>query len=201
MNSNAIGSISNVRIIENFIPDDVLKKWQQYAGEAEYSRGTFASHTDSFFLYELDEYIKKIEEIASYIFGVPLNRYDGNGLLNKWSIGDSLVVHTDAPTEFEQFIGKSVEYPPSPILYSSIVYLNNDYQGGDIYFTGHNMSISPPAGSLLLFPSTSMYPHEVREITLGNRYTFTLFLSNLNIINMFGRLFSIVEQIHIDKVD
>lgn len=201
MNSNAIGSISNVHIIENFIPDDVLKKWQQYAGEADYSRGTFASHADSSFLCKLDEYIKKIEELASYIFGVPLNGYDGNGSLNKWSVGDSLVLHIDAPTEFEQFVGKSEEYPPSPILYSSIIYLNNNYQGGDIYFTRHNMPISPPAGSLLLFPSNSMYPHEVREITFGNRYTFTLFLSNPNIINMFSRLFSIVEQIHNDKVD
>ena len=198
MSSNAIGSISNVRIIENFIPEDVLEKWQQYADEADYTRGSFALHADSSFLSELNEYVKKIEEIASYIFGVPLNRYDGNGVLNKWSIGDSLVVHIDAPTEFEQFIGKSVEYPPSPILYSSIVYLNNNYQGGDIYFTSHEMSI---AGSLLLFPSNSMYPHEVREITFGNRYTLTLFLSNLNIINMFRRLFSMVEQIHIDKVE
>lgn len=201
MTSMGIGSISNVRIVENFIRGDVLKQWQQYASEAEYSRGAFASHADSSSLCEFDEYIKKIEETASYVFGVPLNRYDGNGLLNKWSIGDSLVVHTDAPTEFEQFIGKGVEYPPSPILYSSIVYLNNDYQGGDIYFTGHNMSFSPPAGSLLLFPSTSMYPHEVRKITLGDRYTFTLFLSNPDIIKMFGRLYSIAEQLHTSKVD
>jgi hypothetical protein len=79
------------------------------------------------------------------------------------------------------------------------VYLNDDYTGGDIHFTGHNVTISPSAGSLLLFPATSMYPHEVKEITLGNRYTFTLFLSNPDIINMFRRLFLIAEQAHSEK--
>ena len=197
--TSSVGSISNVRLIEDFIPYDVLVKWQSYAMSAQYSRGSFVSHADSSFLYEFNDNVKEIEETASYIFGVPLERYDGNGLLNKWSTGDSLVKHTDAPTNFEQFIGKNIKDPPSAILYSSIVYLNDDYKGGDIHFTGHNVTISPAAGSLLLFPATSMYPHEVREITLGNRYTFTLFLSNPDIINMFRRLFSIAEQAHNEK--
>jgi predicted 2-oxoglutarate/Fe(II)-dependent dioxygenase YbiX len=170
-----------------------------YASKAKYARGDFVSHADSSFLYEFNNYTKEIEETASYLFGVPLAKYDGNGLLNKWSVGDSLVKHVDAPTGFEQFLGKNIKDPPSAILYSSIVYLNDDYKGGDIHFTGHNVTVSPTAGSLLLFPATSMYPHEVKEITLGNRYTFTLFLSNPDIINMFRRLFSIAEQAHNEK--
>jgi predicted 2-oxoglutarate/Fe(II)-dependent dioxygenase YbiX len=197
--TNSIGSISNVHVIEDFISCDVLSKWQTYASRAKYSRGAFTSHANSSSLYNLDEHVKEIEDTASYVFGIPLNRYDGNGLLNKWSAGDSLVKHVDAPTDFEQFVGKNIKDPPSAILYSSIVYLNDDYKGGDIHFTGHNVTISPTAGSLLLFPATTMYPHEVREITLGNRYTFTLFLSNPDIMNMFRRLFSIAEQAHNEK--
>lgn len=197
--TNSIGSISNIHVIEDFLSYDGLAEWQAYASKAKYSKGSFVSHADSSFLYEFNSYAKEIEETASYLFGVPLARYDGNGLLNKWSVGDSLVKHVDAPTDFEQFIGKNVEDPPSAILYSSIIYLNDDYKGGDIHFTGHNVTISPTAGSLLLFPATTMYPHEVKEITLGNRYTFTLFLSNPDIMNMFRRLFSIAEQMHDEK--
>lgn len=197
--TNSIGSVSNIHVIENFISYDALVEWQMYASSARYARGAFVSHADSSSLYEFSNYTKEIEETASYLFGVPLAKYDGNGLLNKWSVGDSLVKHIDAPTDFEQFLGKNIKDPPSAILYSSIVYLNDDYKGGDIHFTGHNITISPSAGSLLLFPATTMYPHEVKEITLGNRYTFTLFLSNPDIMNMFRRLFSIAEQTHDEK--
>lgn len=191
---DSIGSFLNVHVLENFLPADTCAQWEQYAQQADYRKGTFAAHADSSFLYQFNDYVKEIERIASYTFGVPLARYDGNGLLNKWSAGDLLAKHTDAPTDFEQFIGKHVEDPPSAILYSSIVYINDDYNGGDIYFTGHDRAISPRAGSLLLFPATSMYPHEVTKVTSGNRYTFTLFLSNPDIMNMFRRLFAIADQ-------
>ena len=198
-NPSQVGSISNVHVIEDFVQGEVLEQWRQDSSRAEYSRGMFTSHADSSSLLNFNEYVREIEDTASYVFGVPLTRYDGNGLLNKWSVGDSLAKHIDAPTDFEQFLGKNIKDPPSAILYSSIVYLNDDYKGGDIHFTGHNVTISPSAGSLLLFPATSMYPHEVKEITLGNRYTFTLFLSNPDIINMFRRLFLIAEQAHSEK--
>lgn len=191
---NKFGTFSNVHLIENFINCEDLDSWQHYARNEKYSRGSFASHGESSGLCGFNDYVKKIEEKASYIFGVPLERYDEDGLLNKWSVGDRLERHIDAPTDFEKFIGKGIVYPPSVILYSSIIYINNDYEGGSIHFYGHNKYIYPTAGSLLLFPSTKMYPHEVMEVTHGTRYTLSLFLSNPGITNLFARLFKMVEQ-------
>lgn len=188
------GAYSNVHFIENFIDSEDLTRWQHYACSEEYSRGSFASHGESSGLYRFNDYVKKIEERASYVFGVPLERYDEDGLLNKWSVGDHLEGHVDAPTDFERFIGKGITYPPSVILYSSIIYINDDYEGGSIHFYGHDKYIRPTSGSLLLFPSTNMYPHEVMEVTSGTRYTLSLFLSNPGITNLFGRLFKMVEQ-------
>ena len=188
------GTFSNVHLIENFVNSDDLKRWGHYAENEQYVKGSFASHGESSGLHAFNDYVRKIEEKASYIFGVPLERYDEDGLLNKWSAGDYLGRHVDAPNDFEKFIGKNVVYPPSVILYSSIIYINDDYEGGSIHFYGHNKYIRPTAGSLLLFPSTKMYPHEVTEITSGTRYTLSLFLSNPGIVNIFERWFKMVEE-------
>ena len=192
--ANEFGSFSNVHLIENFVNGNDLAIWQHYANNEQYSRGSFASHGESSGLHGFNDYVGRIEEKASYIFGVPLERYDEDGLLNKWSAGDFLSRHVDAPNDFEKFIGKNMVYPPSVILYSSIIYINDDYEGGSIHFYGHDKYIRPTAGSLLLFPSTKMYPHEVTEITSGTRYTLSLFLSNPGIVDIFERLFKMVEE-------
>jgi predicted 2-oxoglutarate/Fe(II)-dependent dioxygenase YbiX len=57
----------------------------------------------------------------------------------------------------------------------------------------HGVSIKPKAGTLILFPSTELYPHEVTAITSGGRYTITLFLSNKGMIDMFNRLYKVAS--------
>ena len=54
---------------------------------------------------------------------------------------------------------------------ATIVYLNDDYAGGDIYFPEYDISIKPEAGDLVSFPDTPNFVHGVRPITSGIRYT------------------------------
>lgn len=49
--------------------------------------------------------------------------------------------------------------------------LNDNYEGGD-FLMWEKERISIPAGSVLVFPSNFMYPHEVTRITTGSRYSF-----------------------------
>ena len=53
---------------------------------------------------------------------------------------------------------------------SCVMYLNNDYKGGDIVFDHAKVTVSPEAGSIVFFPSNFVYVHEVMEITEGTRY-------------------------------
>jgi hypothetical protein len=62
--------------------------------------------------------------------------------------------------------------------YATILYLNDNYGGGEIYFPQHEIEISPQAGSLLLFEGSHEYLHGVKEITFGNRYTILAFWDN-----------------------
>lgn len=57
-----------------------------------------------------------------------------------------------------------------PIL-SILGALNDDYEGGELLFwDGERIELK--AGSVMVFPSNFMYPHEVREVTRGTRYSF-----------------------------
>jgi len=57
----------------------------------------------------------------------------------------------------------------SPVL-SVVLYLNDDYDGGDLYFPNQNISIKPSAGSLVAFPSIEPYYHQSNIVTRGIKY-------------------------------
>ncbi len=56
--------------------------------------------------------------------------------------------------------------------FSSILYLNDDYEGGETYFPGHGIRIKPTAGALVVFGAGAEYVHGVSRVTKGLRYTY-----------------------------
>ena len=57
-----------------------------------------------------------------------------------------------------------------PIL-SIVGSLNNDYEGGELVFWTDKV-VELKAGEIMIFPSNFLYPHEVRMVTKGTRYSF-----------------------------
>lgn len=57
--------------------------------------------------------------------------------------------------------------------YSSILMLNNDYEGGHLCFEldGKEIQIDNKPGYLVIWPSNFMYPHAVKPLTKGVRYS------------------------------
>ena len=53
--------------------------------------------------------------------------------------------------------------------WASVIYLNDDYEGGEIYFPDIGLSHKPAAGTLLCFEGSLR--HGVRAVTRGLRYT------------------------------
>jgi len=49
--------------------------------------------------------------------------------------------------------------------------LNDDYEGGELIMW-EDQEIELKRGSLLIFPSNFMYPHEVKPVTKGSRYSY-----------------------------
>jgi hypothetical protein len=59
---------------------------------------------------------------------------------------------------------------------SLVGYLNDDYEGGELYFRLQNLNIKPKAGDLYIFPSTYMYPHQAKVVKSGTKYSLVTML-------------------------
>jgi hypothetical protein len=58
---------------------------------------------------------------------------------------------------------------------SVVVYLNDDYEGGEIWFPRMNsLSIKPKAGDIVVFPSTYIYEHASQDMISGVKYSVVI---------------------------
>ncbi len=83
----------------------------------------------------------------------------------KYSEGEEYKQHFDGLTQS----GRSI---------SAIVYLNNDYEGGEIEFPHFGVKIKPQPGMLILFPSNFAYSHIAHPITKGTKYALVTWLKD-----------------------
>jgi len=63
---------------------------------------------------------------------------------------------------------------------SAIVYLNNEYSGGEIEFVNFGVKIKPEPGMLLLFPSNYAYRHIAHPVTDGTKYSIVTWIKDRN---------------------
>jgi predicted 2-oxoglutarate/Fe(II)-dependent dioxygenase YbiX len=64
---------------------------------------------------------------------------------------------------------------------SVLLYLNDNYEGGEIEFRHSNIKIKPEPGSVLFFPSNFLYVHEVYPVTKGPRYALPNWYHNVSL--------------------
>lgn len=81
----------------------------------------------------------------------------------RYSGGQGYKAHYDGTTG----MGRSV---------SAIVYLNNDYVGGEVEFVKFGVKIKPEPGMLLLFPSNYAYTHIAHPVTEGTKYALVTWI-------------------------
>jgi hypothetical protein len=66
------------------------------------------------------------------------------------------------------------EYPG--IEYGVIIYLNDDFEGGELFYPNLNYLYKPKSGDIVIHPATEEYTHEVYPVVSGERYTLTTFV-------------------------
>ena len=54
---------------------------------------------------------------------------------------------------------------------SSVVYLNDDYEGGELSFYKLDLKFKPSYGDIIMFPSTYIYAHASLPVTSGVKYS------------------------------
>ena len=62
--------------------------------------------------------------------------------------------------------------------FSAVLYLNDNYEGGEIYFPVINESIKPTTGQFVAFRSGRRHMHGVRNVTGGLRYTMAAWFTD-----------------------
>lgn len=64
---------------------------------------------------------------------------------------------------------------------SAIVYLNDDYEGGEVEFVNFGIKIKPEPGMLFLFPSNYAYRHVAHPVTGGTKYAIVTWIKDRQI--------------------
>lgn len=54
-----------------------------------------------------------------------------------------------------------------------VVYLNDDYSNGEIYFQFFDIAVKPKPGDIMIYPSSWQYTHGVEPV-IGNRYALVI---------------------------
>jgi predicted 2-oxoglutarate/Fe(II)-dependent dioxygenase YbiX len=83
---------------------------------------------------------------------------DSGYVFLEYKTGGFYTQHTDNYTIFPRAISCSLN-------------LNDDYTGGEFGFFDNTVSYSLGKGDVIMFPSNFMYPHEIRPVLSGTRYS------------------------------
>jgi len=98
-----------------------------------------------------------------------------------YPVGVGFVPHHDQVTPIEMKRGETNSQPVVGGDYTIILFCSapGDYDGGELYFPEYGWEYKPPAGSIVVYPTTTDYVHGVKPITRGVRHTVVCRMFNL----------------------
>lgn len=91
----------------------------------------------------------------------------------RWLPGQYQMPHADKELHEGPDAGTPNDFPWYDI--AGLFYINDDYEGGELYFPNQNIKFKPKAGAAYFFPGDMNYIHGVTEIKSGIRYTVPFF--------------------------
>lgn len=112
-------------------------------------------------------YLNRLKKQIEEKFNVVVKKADPSIVI--WRPGDNQPPHADK----EEPDGSPNRSPFYDL--SSLIYINDDYDGGEIFFPQHDIEINPSAGDAVFFPGDKFYLHGVNEIKNNNRFTIPVF--------------------------
>lgn len=166
---------SNIVIIENFISNEHLSILREYCLSIKEWYPQREDGIDSLSSYKemknnapalygiMFDYMKQVREKIEFKFGRNLEPAEPG--IRRWIPGEDTHLHAD---------GETADGRPTYnyiVDYGSIIYINDEYEGGELCFPRYGLKFKPKAGTLVFFPSNNRYAHAVTEVKSGLRFT------------------------------
>lgn len=189
-------SVNNIQARENFMTKNELNGLRQFASniktwditethynedgtiiyESEYwkdrvaTRETIESQNPTI-VKTIDKIVKRLKiEVDSFY---NIDAMPTNPAIVRWLPGQYQLPHADKELHEGDNEGLPNDFPYYDI--AGLFYLNDDYEGGELYFPQHNTEFKPKAGAAYFFPGDKNYLHGVKEIKSGIRYVIPFF--------------------------
>lgn len=188
--------LPQLRVIPNFLSASDIQQWHdllfgdefwadgaRFPGMVNYARPTMPPGYESLEADLTDRIALEVEKF----FGFEMTTAVSPGF-RKWTVGGVQGSHLDHG-DFNQCGQVVIDYVQTPSRtwprclnqYASVLYWNEDFVGGDIYFSSAqdptliNRVITPKTGMLIMFPCSEDYAHGVTEVLEGERIISTHF--------------------------
>jgi uncharacterized protein (UPF0262 family) len=164
---NMIENFSNVNKDYGFIPAKLLSN-EDGKTRTNYNMSLIpAAEVDNNMNAICEDYYKLVYATAigynkHYDLYEPTYFNEGFNVL-KYQTGQEYKAHYDGGT-------------PTARSISPILYLNDDYEGGEIEFVNFDIKIKPEAGMLVIFPASYPYAHIAHPVTKGTKYAIVTWL-------------------------
>lgn len=116
-------------------------------------------------LYDMHEEIFQklrfcMNDYGSY-WGVGIQSYEAFNFVKYDGPGTHFKIHADHGPTYVATI-------------SAVIYLNDDYRGGELYFPRFDLTLKPETGDIVIFPSTFIYEHASLEMVEGVKYSVVI---------------------------
>ena len=166
----------SARVLKGLIQNAVFKQWEPAAVLTKNNEPGINYDARNCFNYFIDDKqlhchpqdpIRRVAE--SFKIGLDVIVED---FRSRYSIVPLISHHTvllryEAGHKFHDHID---DHPKFPRVVSISVFLNDDYDGGELEFKEFNLKIKPVAGEIVVFSSGFPYIHQVHPVTMGIRY-------------------------------
>lgn len=121
-----------------------------------------------------------VYQYAKANFNTSTTPFRTNTELFSYPIGRGIKMHVDdhAQTDAGLVLGRDFQRGITTVLY-----LNNAYEGGEIEFPLQGLKLKPSVGEFVMFPSNKKFPHQVLPITAGRRNSMQLIWGLFNPAN------------------
>lgn len=121
-------------------------------------------------LYVLkDLYQDIVDTVINPFYGLKVRDSELPQLLN-YGPGGHYGPHYDAVALWKNPDGSMIWKKSVDRDLSTIIFLNDDFEGGEFVFPDLRVRIKPEPGLLIAFPSSEFYLHQVEPVISGTRY-------------------------------